>query len=84
MRETAICGTILLCKGEIVMGQELPLVGGVPLKTVEDVVRTLGETLGRYLLAMPDGEVIDRLTRSLKASRRPPSSNARSGTRART
>jgi hypothetical protein len=29
------------------MGQELLLVGSIPLKTVEDVMRTFGGTLGR-------------------------------------
>jgi hypothetical protein len=42
------------------MGQELLLVGSIPLKTVEDVMRTFGGKLGRYLPAIPDGEVGER------------------------
>lgn len=36
------------------------LVGSVPFKTVDDVFRTCGKTLGDHLLALPDGEVGDR------------------------
>ena len=43
-----------------VMGQNLLLVGSVPLKSVEDVMRTFGGALGPYLPAMPDGEVGER------------------------
>ena len=42
------------------MGNELLLVGSVPLDTVEEVMRTFGGTLGPYLPAMPDGEVGER------------------------
>lgn len=42
------------------MGNSLLLVGSVPLDTVEDVMRTFGGTLGKYLPAMPDGEVGER------------------------
>lgn len=36
---------------------ELLLVGSIPLDTPEEVFRTFGAPLGRYLNAMPDGEV---------------------------
>ena len=39
------------------MGQDLLLVGSIPLDTVEDVMRTFGTRLGRHLPALPDGEV---------------------------
>ena len=42
------------------MGRDLLLVGSVPLDTVEEVMRTFGAPLGRYLSAMPDGEVGER------------------------
>jgi hypothetical protein len=42
------------------MGNDLLLVGSVPLDTVEEVMRTFGGALGRYLPAMPDGEVGER------------------------
>jgi hypothetical protein len=42
------------------MGQEILLVGSVPLKSVEDVMTTFGGALGRYLPAIPDGEVGER------------------------
>jgi len=42
------------------MGQELLLVGSIPLDTVEEVMRTFGAELGRYLPAIPDGEVGER------------------------
>jgi hypothetical protein len=42
------------------MSNKLLLVGSVPLDSVEDVMRTFGGTLGRYLPAMPDGEVGER------------------------
>ena len=42
------------------MGNNLLLVGSVPLETVEDVMRTFGGALGPYLPAMPDGEVGER------------------------
>ena len=50
------------------MGQELLLVGSIPLKTVEDVMRTFGGTLGRYLPAIPDGEVGERRSWVLRLS----------------
>jgi hypothetical protein len=42
------------------MGRELLLVGSIPIDTVEEVMRTFGAPLGRYLPAMPDGEVGER------------------------
>ena len=42
------------------MGQNLLLVGSVPLKSVEDVMHTFGGALGAYLPALPDGEVGER------------------------
>ncbi len=42
------------------MGKELLLVGSVPLDTVEEVMSVFGARLGRYLPAMPDGEVGER------------------------
>jgi hypothetical protein len=42
------------------MGNQLLLVGSIPLDTVEEVMRTFGAPLGRYLPAMPDGEVGER------------------------
>ena len=42
------------------MGNALLLVGSVPLDSVEEVMRTFGGTLGRYLPAVPDGEVGER------------------------
>src|SRR5258708_3593539 len=42
------------------MGNELLLVGSIPLDTVEEVMRTFAAPLGRYLPAMPDGEVGER------------------------
>src|SRR6267154_1579166 len=36
------------------MGNQLLLVGSIPLDTVEDVMRTFGAPLGPYLPAMPD------------------------------
>jgi hypothetical protein len=42
------------------MANSLLLVGSVPLDSVEDVMRTFGGTLGRYLPAVPDGEVGER------------------------
>jgi hypothetical protein len=42
------------------MGNELLLVGSIPLDTVEEVMRTFGAPLGRHLAAMPDGEVGER------------------------
>lgn len=50
------------------MGHELLLVGSVPLKTVEDVMRTFGGALGRYLPAIPDGEVGERRSWVLRLS----------------
>ena len=42
------------------MGNQLLLVGSIPLDTDEEVMRTFGGPLGRYLPAMPDGEVGER------------------------
>jgi hypothetical protein len=42
------------------MGNELLLVGSIPLDTVEEVMRTFGAPLGPHLPAMPDGEVGER------------------------
>jgi hypothetical protein len=42
------------------MGNNLLLVGSVPLDTVEDVMRTFGAPLARHLPALPDGEVGER------------------------
>jgi hypothetical protein len=42
------------------MGNQLLLVGSIPLDTVEEVMRTFGAPLGAYLPAMPDGEVGER------------------------
>jgi hypothetical protein len=39
------------------MGQDLLLVGSIPLDSVEDVFRSFGATLGPSLKTMPDGEV---------------------------
>jgi hypothetical protein len=50
------------------MGQNLLLVGSVPLKTVEDVMRTFGGALGKYLPAIPDGEVGERRSWVLRLS----------------
>jgi len=36
---------------------ELMLVGSIPLDTVQEVFETFGKPLGKYLFAMPDGEV---------------------------
>ena len=50
------------------MGQNLLLVGSVPLKTVEDVMREFGGALGPYLPAIPDGEVGERKSWVLRLS----------------
>jgi hypothetical protein len=50
------------------MGQNLLLVGSVPLRTVEDVMRTFGGALGPYLPAIPDGEVGERRSWVLRLS----------------
>jgi hypothetical protein len=50
------------------MGQNLLLVGSVPLRTVEDVMTILGGALGRYLPAIPDGEVGERRSWVLRLS----------------
>ena len=39
------------------MGQDVLLVGSIPLDTAEEVFRSFGEPLGSSLTAMPDGEV---------------------------
>ena len=41
----------------MVSGNELLLVGSIPLDTPEQVFASFGAPLGRYLSAMPDGEV---------------------------
>ena len=50
------------------MGQNLLLIGSVPLKTVEDVMRTFGGAFGPYLPAIPDGEVGERQSWVLRLS----------------
>jgi hypothetical protein len=50
------------------MGQDLLLVGSVPLKSVEEVMRTFGGALGRWLPAIPDGEVGERRSWVLRLS----------------
>ncbi|MFZ2066409.1 MAG: hypothetical protein WAV27_10550 [Xanthobacteraceae bacterium] len=40
-----------------VQGNELLLVGSIPLDTPEQVFQSFGAPLGRYLFAMPDGEI---------------------------
>src|SRR6476646_9658098 len=50
------------------MGKDLLLVGSVPLKSVEDVMRTFGGALGPYLPALPDGEVGERRSWVLRLS----------------
>jgi len=50
------------------MGQDLLFVGSVPLKTVEDVMRTVGGAFGPYLPAIPDGEVGERRSWVLRLS----------------
>jgi hypothetical protein len=42
------------------MNKELLLIGSVPLDTVEEVMTKFGGALGRYLPALPDGEVGER------------------------
>lgn len=42
------------------MAHQLLLVGSVPLDTVEEVMQTFGGALGKYLPALPDGEVGER------------------------
>jgi hypothetical protein len=39
------------------LSHELLLVGSVPLDTPKDVFEAFGVPLGKYLFAMPDGEV---------------------------
>ena len=41
----------------MVSSNELLLVGSIPLDTPEQVFASFGAPLGRYLSAMPDGEV---------------------------
>src|SRR5262245_51987932 len=43
--------------GRMRVNDELLLVGSIPLDTPKDVFETFGRPLGRYLFAMPDGEV---------------------------
>jgi hypothetical protein len=42
------------------MGDKLLLVGSVPLDSVEEVMQKFGGALGKYLPALPDGEVGER------------------------
>ena len=42
------------------MGQELLLVGSIPLETAEEVFRVFGGALGRWLSYIPDGEIGER------------------------
>jgi hypothetical protein len=42
------------------MGKELLLVGSVPLDTAEEVMNNFGSALGKYLPALPDGEIGER------------------------
>jgi len=42
------------------MTGDVLLLGSVPFKTVDDVFRTCGATLGGHLFALPDGEVGER------------------------
>ena len=42
------------------MGNELLLVGSMPLDTVEQVFRTVGRALGQHVAYLPDGEVGER------------------------
>jgi hypothetical protein len=39
------------------VGQDLLLVGSIPLDTAQEVLETFGAPLGRYLRTIPDGEV---------------------------
>lgn len=50
------------------MGQNLLLVGSVPLRSVEDVMRRFGGGLGAHLPALPDGEVGERRSWVLRLS----------------
>jgi hypothetical protein len=50
------------------MGQDLLLVGSVPLKDTEEVMRTFGGALGKYLPAIPDGETGERKSWVLRLS----------------
>jgi len=50
------------------MGRDLLLVGSVPLKSVEEVMRMFGGKLGPYLPALPDGEVGERKSWVLRLS----------------
>src|SRR5262247_613237 len=43
--------------GEDEVSGELLLVGSIPLDTPQEVFESFGAPLGRYLFAMPDGEV---------------------------
>jgi hypothetical protein len=43
--------------GSMRVNDELLLVGSIPLDTPKEVFETFGRPLGRYLFAMPDGEV---------------------------
>jgi len=42
------------------VGQELLLVGSIPLETAEEVFRVFGGALGRWLSYIPDGEIGER------------------------
>ncbi len=41
-------------------GRELLLVGSVPLESAQDVLRACGDSIGRFVMALPDGEVGER------------------------
>src|SRR5690349_15404629 len=67
MRSHAACD-VRASRETLIMGQDLLLVGSVPLKSVEDVMRTFGGALGPYLPALPDGEVGERRSWVLRLS----------------
>jgi hypothetical protein len=50
------------------MGQDLLLIGSVPLDTAEQVMRMFGPPLGPFLTSLPDGEVGDRRWWALRLS----------------
>ncbi|MDB5572689.1 MAG: hypothetical protein JWN93_3872 [Hyphomicrobiales bacterium] len=50
------------------MGNQALLVGSVPLKSVEEVMRAFGGPLGPFLPAVPDGEVGERRSWVLRLS----------------
>ena len=67
------------------MSGELLLVGSIPLDTPQEVFETFGAPLGKYLLAMPDGEVATALDqpRALSGPGRTPGARDRSAAGAR-